>query len=173
MRPQTDTVERRIARIAGRAHGAVTREELLAAGVTRAQVKRRIGRGALIRVHPGVYRVGHAAPSVEAAYLAAVKACGTGAVLSGRAAACLLGLIKGSPPPPEVSASAKRCLRGVRTRQRRHLATTVFRDIPITNVPQTLVDLAAALAAGELARPCHEAGVRYGTKPHHVEAILA
>jgi hypothetical protein len=40
---------------------------------------------------------------VEAHYLAAVKACGAGALLSGRAAAHLLGLLKGQAPPPEVT----------------------------------------------------------------------
>src|SRR3954447_23844599 len=173
VRPQSTTTEKVIARLASEAHGVVTRAELLAADVTRAEIKWRLRGGVLIRVHPGVYRVGHIAPSVEATYLAAVRACGPGAVLSGRAAACLLELIKGSPPPPEVSAPAKRRLRGVRTRRRRQLATTVFRQIPITNVPQTLVDLAATLTAEELARACHEAGVKCGTNPRHVEAILA
>src|SRR4051794_15367384 len=112
MRPQTDTVERRIARIAGRAHGVVTREELLAAGVTRAQVKRRIGRGALIRVHAGVYRVGHAAPSVEARSLAAVRAWGRGAALCDDAAAHLWGLGGGAAPSPAVSAPGNRSVRG-------------------------------------------------------------
>ena len=60
--------------------------------------------GALLREHPGVYRVGHRAPSVEARYLAAVWACGEGAVLSGRAAAHLWGLVKGRAPAPEVTA---------------------------------------------------------------------
>jgi hypothetical protein len=35
------------------------------------------------------------------------------------------------------------------------------------------VDLAAVLSADDLARACHEAGVRYGTTPRDVEAVLA
>jgi very-short-patch-repair endonuclease len=35
------------------------------------------------------------------------------------------------------------------------------------------VDLAASLKADDLARACHEAGVRYGTTPTQVEAVLA
>jgi hypothetical protein len=162
-----------IARLASAAHGVVSRAELLAEGVTPAEIKWRLRTGALIRVHPGVYRVGHAALSVEATYLAAVKACGPGAFLSGRAAAYLLRLIKGPPPPPEVTAPTKRRVEGVRTRRRRHSATTTFSGISITNVPQTLVDIAAGLAPADLARACHEAGVKYGTTPRHVEAILA
>jgi hypothetical protein len=39
-------------------------------------------------------------------------------------------------------------------------------------VPRTLVDLAASLDEEELARACHEAGVRYRTTPRDVEAVL-
>jgi len=163
-----------IARIAGRAHGVVTRQELLAADVSSREIEHRLGTGALIRVHPGVYRAGHAARSLEATYIAAVKACGDGAVLSGRAAAYLLELIKPRRAPrPEVTVASKRRVTGVRTRRARRVQATRLHGIPITNVPQTLVDLAAVLPEDELARACHEAGVRYGTKPRHVEAVLA
>jgi len=37
---------------------------------------------------------------------------------------------------------------------------------------QTLVDLAASLSLDALARACHEAGVRYGTTPAQVHAVL-
>ncbi len=50
---------------------------------------------------------------------------------------------------------------------------TTFRGVPVTTVPETLVDLAAVLASGDLARACHEATVRYGTTPAQVEAVLA
>jgi hypothetical protein len=43
----------------------------------------------------------------------------------------------------------------------------------VTTVPRTLVDIAAELSAEELARACHEAGVRYGITPAAVEAVLA
>ena len=89
MQPLDRTVDQKVARIAGRAHGVVTREQLREAGLTRHQIAQRLQRGSLIRVYPGVYRVGHAAPSIEALYLAAVRACGDGALLSGRAAAHL------------------------------------------------------------------------------------
>jgi hypothetical protein len=169
------TVERELARLASRSHGVVTRVELLAAGISEREVDRRLQRGMLIRVHRGVYRVGHRAPSVEARYLAAVRACGEGAVLSGRAASHLLGLLRGGAPPPEVTAPAERRVRGVRTRRARRgqppKATSV-RGIPVTTVAQTLVDLARELDDDELARACHEAGVRHRTTPAQVEQIL-
>jgi hypothetical protein len=163
-------------RLAESAHGVVTRAELLDAGVTRNEIARRLRTGALLREYPGVYRVGHRAPSVEARYLAAVKACGRAAHLCGRAAAYLLGIVKGSPPPPEVTATTKRRLKGVRTHRSRRPypadEVTTWRGIPVTTPARTLVDLAAVLSKDALARACHEAGVRYGTTPAHVEAIL-
>jgi hypothetical protein len=53
------------------------------------------------------------ASSVDARYLAAVLACGEGALLSGRAAAHLFGLLKGSAPPPEVTTRTTRRVPGV------------------------------------------------------------
>jgi hypothetical protein len=72
------------------------------AGVSPAEIKHRLGAGALIRVHRGVYRVGHCAPSLEARYLAAVKACGQ------RSAGHLFALLKGSAPLPEVLTPTER-----------------------------------------------------------------
>ena len=53
------------------------------------------------------------------------------------------------------------------------METTTRRGIPITTVPRVLVDLAAGLSEDDLARACHEAGVRYRTTPRQVEAVLA
>ena len=168
-------MEQELARIATPAHGVVTRAELLAAGVTLGQIKQRVGNGALIRVHRGVYRVGHLAPSVEARYLGAVRACGEGALLSGRAAAYLLRLVRGAPPPPEVTAPTERRVRGVTTHRARCGSpdATVWSNVPVTTVCWTLVDLAALLEVDALARACHEAGARYRTTPSDVEAVLA
>jgi very-short-patch-repair endonuclease len=176
MHPLNRTVEEVLGQIARTSHGVVTRTELLHAGVTVDEIKRRLRSGALLREHRGVYRVGHRAPSVEARYLAAVRACGPGALLSGPAAAYLLGVLKGAVPAPEVTAPTERRVKGVRTRRSRgleRLDATTWRGIPVTTVPRTLVDLAAVLAVDELARACHEAGVRHRTTPAEVEAVLA
>jgi very-short-patch-repair endonuclease len=176
MRDKVITAEEKIARIAAASHGVVTRGELLDAGISRQVIARRAEKGALIPVHRGVYRVGHRAPSLEATYLAAVKAAGPNALLSGRAAAYLHGLVKGKPPPPEVTSPTQRRLRGVAARRCAKWSpgdATTARGIPVTSVPRTLVDLAATLSQEELARACHEAGVLHRTTPADVEAILA
>jgi putative AbiEi antitoxin of type IV toxin-antitoxin system len=174
MRGQSRTVEEKVAAIAGRAQGVVTRAELLGAGLSSTGVERWLRKGLLIRRHPGVYRVGHAAPSIDASFVAAVKACGEEATLSELAAAYHLSLIKKPPPRPEVTTPTERRVKGVKTRRRRlgPKQVTKVRGIPVTTVPQTLVDIAAVLTEEELARACHEAGVRYKTTPRQVEAVL-
>ena len=176
MAPQSRTVEEKLAQVATKQHGVVTWSQLLDARVSKAEIKKRVEKGLLIREYRGTYRVGHRAPSLQARYMAAVLACGEGAALSGKAAGYLLSLLKGSPPPPEVITPTERRVRGVRIRRRRRLDTRdvmTFRGIPVTTVPRTLVDLAAVLDESDLARACHEAGVLYGTKPAHVEVVLA
>ena len=172
MTRQNDTAEKVLDRLGSSAHGVVTRRELLGAGLSDDEVRHRLRVGTLIRAYPGVYRIGHRAPSIEARYMAAVKACGEGAALSGRAAAYVLGLVKGRPPAPEVTGPIRRQLEGVRTRRSRQLETVTCRGIPLTTVPRTLVDIAADTPEHELARACHEAGVRYRTTPRQVEEVL-
>ncbi len=136
---QSRTVERKLARLATRSHGVVTRTQLLSAGISPKELRQRLHTGALLRVHPGVYRVGHRAPSLEARYLAAVLACGEGAVLFGRAAGYLWELVSGPAPDPEVTAPTERRVKGVITSRSRRMdpsEQTVWRGIPTTARPE-------------------------------------
>jgi hypothetical protein len=154
----------------------VTRGELLEAGITRNQIEHRLRTGSLIAVFPGVYRVGHRAPSPEAHYMAAVKAAGKGGVLSGLSAAWAWGLIRTGPPLPDVTCPTERRIRGIRTHRSRRLhsgETTSWRRIPITTVPRTLVDLPSLLSFHDLSLAVHEADVRHGTRPEHIDAVLS
>lgn len=176
MRPQNRTVQDILAELAGRAHGVVTRGELVAAGVTNAEIKSRVHGGGLIPIHRGVFRVGHAAPSLEARYLAAVKACGDRSLLAGRAAAHLLGLLKRPPSSPEILTASQRRPKGVVARRARRTDLsdgTIWRGIPVTTVPRILVDLAGVISEPELARAVHEAEIRFRIGPGSVEAVLS
>jgi hypothetical protein len=169
------TAERIMAGIAEAAWGIVTRKELLGADISEKEIEWRLGTGALLEEFPGTYRLGHRAPSVEASYMAAVKAAGPGALLAGRAAARHWGLIKGAPPPPEVISLTERRVAGIvthRARRQPGADAAVHRRIPVTSVARTLVDLAATLGSDNLARACHEASVRYGTTHADVKAVL-
>jgi very-short-patch-repair endonuclease len=171
-----DRTDVAIARLAARRHGVVSRQELLAAGVTRDEIRRRVARGSLICVHRGVFRVGHAAPSLRADYAAAVLACGEGALLFERAAAHLHRLLKDPPSVPAVLCPTERRVPGVMTRRSRkpliRREVTIVSSIPVTTVPRTLVDLAAPLSLTDLASACHEAGIRYRTTPRHIARVL-
>ncbi|MFL5846509.1 MAG: type IV toxin-antitoxin system AbiEi family antitoxin domain-containing protein [Solirubrobacteraceae bacterium] len=167
----------RIAALAAGAHGVVTRERLMSQGIGPRQIARRVEKGSLIRVHRGVYRVGHAAPSMLARYAAAVLACGDGALLAATAAGHLHRLLKQPPPTPIVLTPTERAVPGVVTRRYRKQLTeeevTITRAIPVTSVPRTLADLAGLVDPAELARAFHRAKILHGTHPATVETILA
>jgi hypothetical protein len=96
-------------------------------------------------------------------------------VLSGLAAAHLLGLIKGSAPAAEVTAPTERRVQGVATRRLRRTDTdagVTCRGVPVAPVARTLVDIAGSLDEEALKRACHEAGVRHRTTPVDVAVLL-
>lgn len=85
-------------------------------------------------------------------------------------------MLKGKPPPPEITTPTYRRIEGVRTRRTRHIDprdVTIVHGIRVTTVARTLVDLAGELDPHELARACHEPIVRYRTTPGQVEIVLA
>ena len=165
--------------LAGLAHGRkglVGREAMLAAGLSPGQIDWRVQSRLLIPEYEGIYRLGHSAPSLESSYLAAVLACGEGALLSGRAAAYLYGLLKGRAPGPEVTTTRYRKPPGVIVHRKRLIHprdATEYRGIPVTTVPRTVADMAGHTTPGDLALLFHEARIRFSVTPEHVEAVLA
>src|SRR5919198_3748870 len=94
MRPKVaNLADQAVAEIAGRQYGIATLTQLVAAGISSRGVYRRVQAGRLHRIHRGVYAVGHRALSSEGRWMAAVLACGEGAVLSHRSAAELWRLL--------------------------------------------------------------------------------
>jgi Protein of unknown function (DUF559) len=95
----------------------------------------------------GVYAVGHTSLGAKARRLAAVLACGPGAVLSHRSAAAHWGLLATNAARVDVTAPAtrrgQRTVRLHRTRSLDARDTTTHEGIPITTVARTLLDLAA------------------------------
>ncbi|MEX2194649.1 MAG: hypothetical protein WD844_05125 [Thermoleophilaceae bacterium] len=175
MAAQSRTADAILARLATASHGVVTRRGLLAAGIARHDIARRLRTGTLILEYPGVYRVGHRAPSTEAAYLAAVVACGDRSLLSGLAAGHLVRIVRAAPPLPEVTVPTERRVEGIRTVRSRLIHrrdAMVFRGVPVTTVARALVDIAARLPEDDLARAYHEGQVKHGIRPRHVEAVL-
>ncbi len=89
--------EDRIAGLAARQHGIVTRAQLLASGLSPPAIRHRVRGGRLCPLHRGVYRVGPI-QAPHAREMAAVLAGGPGALLSHLSAAVLHGLMKAPRP---------------------------------------------------------------------------
>ena len=126
-------------------------------------ISKRVRSGRLHRLHQGVYAVGHEGLSEEARWMAAVLACGSGAVLSHGAAAVHWGLLRSLDGPIDVTvptqhgrkrrrgirihrcATLKAPLRPHGTEKRLASLVTVRERIAVTTVPRTLVDIRATL----------------------------
>ena len=100
-------------------------------------------------LHRGVYAVGHGVLRPEGRWLAAVFACGPGAVLSHRSAAALWDLRPATRPTIDVTAARTRVGRpGIDLHLSRCLEPhhrTEHKRIPTTTVARTLVDLAGVV----------------------------
>ncbi len=97
------TAETRIAAIAAPQLGLLTGAQARAAGLSPAQIWHRIDRGDLVRLGGGVLGIAGHEPTWQRRVLAALLAAGPGAVVSHRAAACLLGFDGFGETPPEVT----------------------------------------------------------------------
>jgi hypothetical protein len=140
-----------IARIAERQWGRVRWDQLISAGVWKPTISHWIDEGYLRPVYPRVYAVGHTAAGIEADLVAALLYAGPGAMLSHETAAWWWELTDREPRMIEVS-TPRRCRslprsgsrRGVRVHGRRTLDRVWHRKLPVTSVPQTLLDFASA-----------------------------
>jgi hypothetical protein len=137
-----------LAALADRQHGVVSIRQLTGPlGYSRPAVSRLARSGHLHRIYRGVYAVGHTRISTEGRCLAAVLACGPGALLSHYSASRLWGIAKVDPSPFHVTASAWRKPRPpIRLHEARLLAAedrALREGIPVTSLARTLLDLAA------------------------------
>jgi very-short-patch-repair endonuclease len=159
VRKESPPLDRALAELAGRQWGVVSLAQLQALGLGARAVQQRAAAGRLHRVYRGVYAVGHRVLRVEGRRLAAVLACGPGAVLSHSSAAAHWGLLHTAAARVDVTAPRGRHgARGIRLHRSRALDardTTTHDGIPITTVARTLLDLAAT------------------TQPHRLERALA
>ena len=172
MEDKSDTVDSAIAQIALRQHGVVTLRQLEEAGLGRRGASTRVAKGQLHRLHRGVYAVGHRAPSWHERWMAAVLACGDGAVLSHHSAAALWELLKPIEGAIHVSTpttSGRKPQRGIHLHRCRSLApprepspspsylhreggrgrrllTTYRHRISVTTIQRTIDDLGGSIA---------------------------
>jgi len=186
MDPKTCTVrpDAAIAALAARQHGVIAVRQLAPLGVSTTMLKKRIARGTLIRLHRGVYAVGHDRLRREGRWLAAVLAVGSGAALSHRDAATLHGLRPANDRQIDVTTSKIDVTTSNRGRASRpgievHRATldpldvTVVSNVPVTTVARTLVDLAGVLPKDHLAKTLNRAELSRVIEMRAIYAAMA
>jgi hypothetical protein len=138
-----------IAALAGKQHGVVARTQLIKLGLDRSAIRRRVAAAMLHPMHGGwVYAVGRDPLSRSGRYLAAVMACGSGAVLSHRSAADLWGIRPTETRLEVTVAQVSRRTPNVQIHRSRILTPkdiTVKDGIPVTSLARTLLDLSAVV----------------------------
>lgn len=165
MGQKSDTRSTQTWQLAGKQHGIVTRQQLLALGFGPRSIEHRVARARLFPVSLGVYAVGWPALNQKRRWMAAVLAGGEGAALSYRSAASLWGIGREEDGRIDVSVRRRCELRraGIRFHGRPGLlADDILRhdDIPVTSPTQTLLDLATELDPIPLERAVNDADKR-------------
>jgi hypothetical protein len=134
-----------VAKLAGRQGGHVTRRQLLEIGLTRDAVAARLNTSRLLRVHRGVYAVGHLPREPLDRARGALLAAGERSALCGGSAAAFWGLYRRWRYPLELVSPLQRRLPTLRMRR---CATLLQRDvrtrdgITVTSPARTLLDIA-------------------------------
>lgn len=156
-RVETDRI---IASLAAGQHAAVSRRQLLDAGVPAHVVAHRIRSGLLIPLHAGVYRVAGSPVTWHQRIAAGTLAAGAGAVASHRAAGYLHGL-EGITPIAEVTVGPARAPhpRGIVVHRLNPARPDIeLRDgISRTRAPATILGLAAVVPTPLLERALDDA----------------
>lgn len=164
--------------VAQRQHGVVTLAQLVALGLSPSAVRARVRSGRLRRLHRGVYAVTGVTPGLHLHYMAAVLACGPGAVLSHQSAAALWGVRGSAASLVDVTAPTRagRGREGIRVHRGGRLApeeVAIVEGVPCTTVARTVVDLAGVLAPGPLEYAIHRAQTKRMLRRKEIVAVLA
>lgn len=143
-------------------HGVITARQLRELGFTESAIRHRVAKGRLHTVHRGVYAVGTPELPLNGRRMAAVLACGPGALLSHCSAAALWAIRPCPPSLLEVSVPHPRHPRptGVRVHRREGLTerdATLRDHVAVTSPALTLIDLGARLGPGPLEAAVNEA----------------
>jgi predicted transcriptional regulator of viral defense system len=147
-----------VVELAARQHGVVSLDQLETVGLTASAVRKRAGQGRLHRVHHAVYSI--APPellNLRGRFMAAVLACGPGAVLSHRSAAHLHGLRRTERQGIDVTVPGRRHPKhtGIDTHTSTTLTpadTTIVDGIPCTTIARTLLDLGEVVNTRQVER---------------------
>ncbi len=159
--------------------GRASRAQLHAIGLTDGAIQRRLRRGSLVREHPSVYLIGHAAPVLLGPETGALLWAPEGAVLSHHSAAALWEI---GPPDPggHVHILVEGGWAGHRSGVSIHRTAVLdTRDsrirygLPVTSPARTLIDQAGICTERQLERLFTEAIVQHLVRPADLEDVIA
>lgn len=152
--------------------GRVSWAQLKHLGLSDGAVRSWVDHGRLVRVLPRVYAVGHLAKSREADLWAAILYAGPGAMLSHGTAAHWRGLIDYAPANIEVATPRKIKSAGrVEVYSQREHKREDHNGLPVTPIPQTLIDLAATQGFKSVRRALANLDYRHELDIAALEAI--
>jgi hypothetical protein len=120
----------------------------------------RVARGSLHRLYRGVYAVGHTRLTPEGRFLAAVLACGPGAVLSHRSAAVVHEMLEPHAHRIEVTAPSRHRIPGIVVHQSERIERTYVRGIPVAPRVRTVIDLKRTADEATVKRALRQARFR-------------
>jgi hypothetical protein len=170
--------ELEIAELAARQRGVITRAQLFQLGLTRDTIDNWLRTARLHSFYRGVYLLGHAQPAAGARELAAVLACGPGAVLSHCSAAGLWRLLPDPSGDVEITVAGRNC--GTKPGVCVHRVAAIDRrdvrklgGIPVTSPARTILDVATIVMPRELERALAEAETRRLVRGSELLSLLA
>jgi very-short-patch-repair endonuclease len=169
--------DKRIAAIARHQRGRVSRDQLVAIGLSAGVIQRRVRRGLLLAERPGVYLVGHVAVVPLGPETAALLSVRDGAVLSHHSAAALWGI---GAADRKIHILVQGGYAGQRTGVKIHRTRVldaqdvrIREGLPVTSPARTLLDRAGETSLRRLELMFTEAVTQHLVSPADLEDVIA
>ena len=159
--PGAKYAARRVAALAARQFGVISRRQLIRCGASSTTIGRWVGNARLHRVARGVYAVGHPRLSMEARLSVALLRAGAGAALSHLTAAWWWELLRYPPNRVHVSSpGTARSSAAVRVHHPARIERSWHRGLPTVSVTQALIQIAPLCSEAALRRAVAQADHR-------------
>ena len=153
--------------------GPISRQQLTACGFSSSKIGRLADEGWLPRLYPGTYALGQRALAQRGKLVAPLLYAGEGSAICHDTAGALRTLIARELYPIHISCTEKRrAPAGVIFHRPRSFDAEVFRGLPVTTLPQTLVDIASRCQDWELRKALANADFGGKLTPASLAAVM-
>jgi very-short-patch-repair endonuclease len=166
-----------LVRIARAQNGAISGDQIRAAGLTRGAIRGRVRRGRLVRAFHDVYVIGDPELMPLSLPSAVLLSLGDDAFLSHRSAAAIWGLAEADPHTIDATVVRRNPSprQGIRLHRVKHLdpADTATRsNLRLTSLARTTIDFAAQATSSELHHAFAEARAKHRLRDPALQAAL-